>query len=382
MKQRSRMILYVEHMADVGGGQISLLEILRRIDRQRYTPVVTCVTRGELFDQVKALGVDCEIVDIRGVLRKSPLRTIGNMRALYRLMRDRGVDLIHFNSLKALLIACVPALLTRVPAIWHCRVTSDYGKFFDLVGCLCAKRIVVPSRFLLARFNWQSICRGKVRLIYNAAELDGPGMNPPAMDIRDELGIPSRAFVVGCAGRMEEEKGYHLLVEAVCELACRLPDLRLVVVGGEPVGGTYRERLREMVSGSDMASRVHFTGYRRDIRRYLAAMDVVAVPSEREVFGRVAVEAMALGKPVVASSAGGLPEVVEDGVTGILFPPGDVAALSEALARLSDDRDAAAAMGEAGRRRAMELFDMRKHVREIETLYDEILHEYGDIPEA
>jgi glycosyltransferase involved in cell wall biosynthesis len=366
----TRRVLYVEHMADVGGGQMCLLDLVRNVDREKYAPVVTCVSKGEFYGLVKSSGVDTEIVDIRRVLRKSPLRTLADMRALGRIIRERRIDIVHVYSLKSHLMVLIPALLEGVPVIWHCEVTSDYGKFFDMVGCLGARVIVAASEFVSGRFGWFPACRRKVRVVYNAVDLGKYDRSRVGSNTRAELGIDRDAFVVGGVGRLAREKGFHCLIEAAAEISGRVPRLALLIVGGGPPGpDEYVEELRRRAADSPVAGNIIFTGYRRDVPELMAAMDVVAVPSLREVFGLVAVEAMALARPVVASAVGGLPEVVEDGVTGILIPPRDPSALAEAVTRLYTDAPLREKMGVAGRRRAGERFDLKVHVKKIENIY-------------
>ncbi len=369
-----RRVLYVEHMADVGGGQMCLLDLVRTIDRQKYSPVVTCVSRGEFYDLVESLGVDIEIVDIRRVLRKNPLCTLADIRVLDRIIRDRLIDLVHVYSLKSHLMVLLPALIRGVPVIWHCGVTSDYGRFFDLLGCLGARLIIAASRFVSGRFDWCTLCSRKVRVLHNAVDLGKFDSGSVASNVRDDLGIDRGAFVVGAVGRLVEEKGFDYLIEAASEIARHAPTLKLLMVGGgSGSSGDYEEALRRKARDSLPASSIIFTGYRRDVRECMAAMDVVVVPSLREVFGLVAVEAMALERPVVASAVGGLPEVVEDGVTGILVPARDPGGIARAVQRLHDDRALAGEMGRAGRRRAEDLFDLRAHVREIEAIYEGLI---------
>jgi glycosyltransferase involved in cell wall biosynthesis len=373
-----KRILYVEHMAEIGGGQRSVLEIIRRTDRTRFAPVVTCVARGELSEAAESLGAKVEIVDIRRVLRKNPAKTVDNIRALNTLIKTDGIDLVHVNSLKALLMIMIPARLNGIGVIWHCRVTSDYGRFFDYLGCVGSATVLVPSRFLARRFHWCRQCSAKVRLVPNAVDAGVFDPGGVSSRLREELALPADSPVVGALGRLEEEKGFEDLVRAAPVIAKSLPGVRFLIVGGDPGGGRgAAAKLERMIEASGVSSIVSLAGHRKDIPECIAAMDVVVVPSRREVFSRVAVEAMAMEKPVVASSVGGLPEVVADGTTGLLVPPRDPRALAEAVVRVLGDRAGAGEMGRAGRRRVLDLFEMTQHIEAIEIVYSELLRGRG-----
>jgi glycosyltransferase involved in cell wall biosynthesis len=196
--------------------------------------------------------------------------------------------------------------------------------------------------------------------------------------VRDEFGIPETAPVIGYVGRLEEEKGTQFFIEALPAISRALPPARYLIVGEasdeqEEFDARARERVREL----GIADRVSFTGFRDDVPDLIAAMDVAVVPSLREAFGLVNVEVMACGRPLVATRVGGIPEVVEDGTTGILVPPGDSGALAEAVLSLMADPGRRRAMGEAGRRRAAQFFDIRAHVRKMEDLYTEMVARNG-----
>jgi glycosyltransferase involved in cell wall biosynthesis len=180
-------------------------------------------------------------------------------------------------------------------------------------------------------------------------------------------------FVVGTAGRLETVKGLEDFLRAAARLD--RDDIRFMIVGDGPDRG----RLERIARESGVEDRIEFCGYSPNLAGELATMDVFVMPSLTEGFGLVAAEAMALEKPVVASDVGGLAEVVEDGLTGILVPPGDPKALASAIGRLLDDSAARRSMGEAGRRRVLEHFAAKRMVEEHLSVYGELLgRQVGD----
>jgi glycosyltransferase involved in cell wall biosynthesis len=237
-------------------------------------------------------------------------------------------------------------------------------------------------------------------MTYAVAELFGPrdGLGPlivPIPDgidvdefhpsisgarIRTELGIDPEAPVVGFVARLDPWKGADVFVRAAAEIARERPDARFIICGGELRGYEgYAQGVRDLASDVGLDGRILFTGWRYqlgDIAEVMAAIDVLLhPPTGPEPFGLVLVEAMATARPVVASRTGGITEVVVDGLTGELVPPGDWRAAAAAVLRLLADPSRARSMGAAGRIRAMEEFEVGAYALRIEALYDAVLAE-------
>lgn len=213
--------------------------------------------------------------------------------------------------------------------------------------------------------------RSKVRRIYYGFDPQVRWRSDAPQDLRAELGLASTDFVIGTIGRICEQKGQVYLIEAVDRLRQELPQLRLFIVGTPEPDGTY-EMLRDLVARRDLERRVIFAGYRDSVRSVLAAMNVFVLPSLWEGFGLVLLEAMSVGKPIIASSVASIPEIVEDGVQGVLVPPRDPAALAEAIARLARSPEMLARMAAAGPARVRQ-FSVERMVDETIGLYDSLL---------
>jgi glycosyltransferase involved in cell wall biosynthesis len=203
------------------------------------------------------------------------------------------------------------------------------------------------------------------------------GIEPPltlerereGKQIRQELGLGPEDFIVGNVGRLALQKGQRHLVAAMPFLLERVPRAHAVIAGG----GDLEAYLRDLALEVGVAERVHVLGPRKDVPALMHAMDVFAMPSIWEGFGLVLLEAMAAGRPVVASRVATIPEVVVDGQTGLLVPAGDPLALAEAIARLAADPALARQLGEAGRDRLRRHFSIDKMVGDTELLYREVL---------
>jgi glycosyltransferase involved in cell wall biosynthesis len=230
-------------------------------------------------------------------------------------------------------------------------------------GTLCVDRVITVSqdnvRYLT---DVHAIPRRKIRVVH----IGIPDSPAPAADVRGELGLPAETFIAAIVGSLEERKGHRTAFRAIA----RLPErAHLLVVGSGEMEGEYRRE----VSGLGLGGRVHFAGYRDDVETILRGIDALILPSEIDATPYAAIEAMAAGLPVVASRIYGIPELVEDGITGILVPPGSIEECARAIAKLIDDPVRARRMGESGRMRFLERFTIERSVAETAAIYRDVL---------
>jgi glycosyltransferase involved in cell wall biosynthesis len=218
--------------------------------------------------------------------------------------------------------------------------------------------------------NERSVPAERVRVIWNGAPLEefAPVPRERALAVRRGLSLPDDALVVGTVGRLSAQKGHRFLLDATATLLPRRPEARLLIAGD----GDLFEDLRGQAARLGISDRVVFAGHRTDVADVLGALDVFCISSLYEGTPLALFEAMAAGKPVVSTSVDGCREVLEDGVSGLLVPPADAAALAAALDRAAADPDLRAALG----RRALEAsrrYDVRACVDAMQALYDELL---------
>jgi glycosyltransferase involved in cell wall biosynthesis len=371
-------VLFVEHRAGIGGGQTHLLEVLRHLDRGRFEPFASLVSEGYCHDQLAALDIETSVIDIRRVLRKSPLKTLHNVSALARLIKRKRIQLVHCGSLKSLLVAGPAARHRRIPAIWHAHVTGDFGWPLDIAGCWLSSLIIAGSHCIARRFERCPYADRKLNVIHDGVDTHHFDPNRGYPDLRAELGLAADQTVIGYVGRLEREKGIDVFTEAIPGIAGRDERIGFLIVGGDPDGGSTLEGpLRQRLEASGHIGRVRFAGFRADTAPCFAAMDMLVAPSRSEGFGLAIAEAMAMGLPVVASRVGGIPEVVEDGRTGILVPPSDSRMAAAAVIDLLSDRSRMAGMGRAGRQRILTQFSMERHVAGLEKVYEGLARPRG-----
>ncbi len=276
----------------------------------------------------------------------------------------KPVDVIHAHLSRSARVALPLGALTGTPVV----VTAHTNIASEIYARLAARnnRIIAVSNFLRAQMVSWGTPPEAIEVVHNGTEFQ----NAPTCDrapILDEFNIPRDSILIGQIGRVAPAKGCIPLVDAMSELAERFPKLHLILVGNEK--GEVSEMIRQRVAEKKVCDRVTITGPRQDIVRLIDAFDILAAPSLMETFGLTALEAMARSKPVIATRIGGLPEVIEDGETGILVEP-TVEALRDAIAYLVENPHQARAMGINGKVRASTHFSLDRMTSQYEDIYD------------
>ncbi|PZP53962.1 MAG: glycosyl transferase [Agrobacterium fabrum] len=300
------------------------------------------------------------------------------MAVAWQLSREaRHYDVICANSQKALFVCALAAKLSRRPLVWilHDIVTDPAFSAVNRRASLAfarlfTRRVAVNSEETGRAFIKAGGDADKVRIVYNGfdpakARLHDPGA---AERLRAELGLGPQPLV-GIFGRLSEWKGQHVFLDAIA----MMEGVQAVIVGGALFGQeAYEARIREQAFRLGLDGRVRFLGFRSDVPELMAAMDAVAHTSiVAEPFGRVVVEAMMCGRPVVATRGGGVTEIIRDGETGLLVPPGDASALSAALGCILSHPALATRLGQRGREDVTERFSLEETCRSVCALLTE-----------
>ncbi|MBI2217758.1 MAG: glycosyltransferase [Candidatus Rokubacteria bacterium] len=361
-------ILLVSNHADmVGGGEASLLALLRGLDRACWRPTLLVPGEGPVAARARALGVPVRVVPLPS-LRRPGASSVRSLRALRRLITETDARLVHANGSRAMAYAGLAARLTGRPAIWHVRILES-DPWLDWLLARLATRTIAISEAVRDRLRGWGSAYARCAVVPNGLDLDGFRPSETPASVRRRLGVTPGASLVGTVGRLVAFKGQRVLLEAFARLLGSHPSVELVIVGDGPDRGALEARAREL----GVAAAVRFTGHREDVADLVAAVDVFVLPSVAEPSGRVLLEAMALERPIVATAAGGVPEVVVDGVTGLLVRPADPDALAKAVAALLDDPGRARALARAGRRRVEEHYSLARHAERVGAIYRAVL---------
>ncbi|MBI2843799.1 MAG: glycosyltransferase family 4 protein [Armatimonadetes bacterium] len=276
-----------------------------------------------------------------------------------RLVEDIRPDIVHVHGPVAFRFAA--------KAVWSPLVVSAHGLSGWGSSLSRADVVVAVSHWTRAGIERLVKEQSRIRVVHNGIDCSRfAGFSDTGRTFREEFGLDGR-LVITCVSRLVPAKGQHVLLEAAKTVLERFPEVRFVVVGSR--SESYERSLRRICSERQIEDTVVFTGERHDIPQILAATDILVQPSLEESLGISVIEGMAASLPVVASRVGGLPELVEHGVTGLLVEPGNPAELADALIELIDDPDARNRMGRAGRERACGHFSIDVMIDKFVSIY-------------
>jgi glycosyltransferase involved in cell wall biosynthesis len=311
-------------------------------------------------------------------------RVVPSLLSLASYVRRHDIRIIHCTEKpRDAFYGVLLGKLTGARSLIHMHVGYDDWLARSVKWSLGqADGLVAISDFVARSLSAAGYRRERIHVVFNA--LDTSGWDPclDGSAVRAEFGIPTEAPVVGIVSRIFKWKGHEYLVEAMAEVTRQLPEARLIVVGeddprADPGSGSFRAQLEARARELGIERSVLFTGFRTDVPRLMAALDVFAHPSWEEPFGMVFLEANAMRKPVVCWASGGAPEVVVNGETGLLVERGSVPGLAAALVTLLSDRALRERMGDAGRRRVVEVFTPERMARGVLDVYRDVLSSPG-----
>lgn len=359
-----KTILFVSNFGTfLGGGEVSLYELIRTLDSSQFRCVVVFPEKGEFYSQVESLGIPVQVAKMPSLKGSGLFSLPSSVRRFLALIRQRDVEIIHANGPRCMIYAGLVGRLARLPVIWHVRV-MDKDPILDPFLAMLATKIIANSRAVSEKFRLPSFSR-KVCVVHNGVDLSQFSSNLEGDRIRQELSIDGEEKVVTIIGRLDEWKGHRFFLEAAQKVLTHLHAIKFLVVGD----GVLRSELETLSRELGIVNNVIFCGHRTDIPEILAGSNILVSASLAEHFGRVIIEAMAMARPVVGTRAGGVPEIVIDGETGILVEPTNSEELARAICSLLTDPERAREMGFAGLNRVRDCFSIEKHTREIEEIY-------------
>ena len=386
-------VLYIDHTSKIGGGEIALFNIVRYIDRAVLRPSVLLFEDGPFAEKLGPV-VDLHILPLDASVAQASKDGLGvgsgakvkavwlTLRHVYRVAgfaRAAKADLIHTNSLKADIIGGLAGRLAGIPVIWHIRdrIDNDYlpgsvVKVFRFLSRTIPSFVIANSEATLATVRLNG--RRPSAAVGSGVDLSHPAFSlaAPAPTTSPEAG----GAVIGLVGRISPWKGQDVFLRAAARVLQRYPHTRFQIIGAALfTEREYESTLQGLCAELGIEHAVEFTGFVQNVPERIARLDILVHASTTgEPFGQVIVEGMAASKPVVATNGGGVPEIVQDGVTGILVPMKDPDAMAEAILTLLDAPEAAQRMGQLGRERVLERFTIQRTCHMLEDIYRQVLH--------
>jgi glycosyltransferase involved in cell wall biosynthesis len=341
-----------------GGTEHQMIQLASRLDRGHFKVHIACLRRSGAW--LSRIEKDFPHVAEFPVSSFRHPSTARQMRAFARWCRDNAITVLHATDIYANIFALPTAAVAGVPVRIANRREINPDKSVPLIALqrasyAFAHRVVANSSAAAARLRREGVPRARITVIPNGIDLQAfsPRQAPPQL---------RRVITVA---NLRPEKAHEVLIDAAATLRQRHPQLEFWIVGDGP----RRDELTALAAARGLTAHMHFLGHREDVPALLAASDLYVLPSRSEAFPNALIEAMAAGLPVVATTAGGIVELVQDGVTGRLVPPDDAHALASAVGSLVDDPVRAGAMGSAGRAMVEARFSFDRMVAGFEALY-------------
>lgn len=345
MSRRPLRVLYVNHLGVLGGAERSLLGLIEHLNPRHIEPFLAAPSEGLLAPAAQELQIPYYPVPSCRLRRpthpwdyvKSFFRFQQFVRALRRIIRLVQPELIHANSLIA---AWAAVTLAKLPVIWHCRDLQAPAALMQRVRQKAA--FVIAISHAVAAFVQKNAPHGApLTVIYNGFSPRDVHITRRRSQIRAEWELGPDTPLVGCMGQLVPWKKQDVLLQAFPYVLQHIPEARLIICGEDYFSEhtDYVRHLHELAEKLDIAPQIIWAGFVSQPANVLAALDVLAHPAEGEPFGRVILEALALGVPVVAINQAGPAEIIEDGQSGLLVPPRQPKALAEAITRILQDAE-------------------------------------------
>ncbi|MCX5721237.1 MAG: glycosyltransferase [Nitrospirae bacterium] len=357
------------------GGETYLLLLARYLDRERFRLIVASPEPGALVDNLRAEGIEAHVLDME------PLGSLAPLFRLRNFLREQQPDIVQSHGARGNVYSRIAGRLAETGAIVSTVHNSLYdypiGRIKKWLYLACDKltapladcTLCVAESHRQELINRYGLRPDRVVTIPNGVDLTKFQPTQRTQHLREALAISDDVPVIGIVGRLTDQKGHVYLLRALPLLLTKFPALRCLVVGD----GELREELQKLAVDLGLTEHCLFLGVRQDIPEVLAAMDLLVLPSLSEGMPYAALEGMAMGKPVVATAVNGVPELIQDGVTGLLVPRKDPVALAQAIETVLANPHLAASFGLAARRLVEQTYSIEAWVGQMESLYESLV---------
>lgn len=379
-------MITVLHIAESGGwagGETYLLLLARHLDRERFRLIVVAPGPGALMESLRAEGVETHVLDM------DPLGSLAPLFRIRNFLCEQQPDILQSHGARTNVYARLAGRLAETRAI----VSTVHNSLYDypigrikkwlylvcdrLTAPLADRTLCVAESHRQELINRYGLPPDRVVTIPNGVDIKRFQPTQRNRCLREELAISEDAPVIGIVGRLTDQKGHVYLLKALSLLLAKFPALRCLVVGD----GELREELQKLAVDLGLTEHCIFLGVRQDIPEVLAAMDLLVLPSLSEGMPYAALEGMAMGKPVVATAVNGVPELIQDGVTGLLVPRKDPVALAKAIEAVLANPHMAASFRLAARRLVEQTYSIEGWIEQMESLYESLVdHEECSCP--
>lgn len=366
-------VMHLIYSLEFGGAQKMIGYCVERINRSEFDQsVCALVAEGPMADYCRSLGVKVYCLNKRKGF--GPRAIV----SLTRLLRELEIDLLHTHEDSSQLHGTLAALLAKGIRIVRTKniVLPEpeiriYRFLNPILNLFTAKLIAVSDIVKHSHRRVDPFSKHKYVTVWNAVARTEPVKEDEREKWRKKFGIEPSDRIIGFVGRLHLQKGLSYLVEAVSQICRAEPDARIMIVGEGPFGST----INKQVSESRLGDRILFTGQQSNVPAMLSLMEIFILPSLWEALPLALLEAMESGRPVITTPVGGIRDVVEQGVNGILIPQENPAAIAEAVIRLLRDKALAHRIAKAGQETVRKRFSVEQQIESTESIYREVMQE-------
>jgi glycosyltransferase involved in cell wall biosynthesis len=363
----------------IGGAETNLLNILRYAMGGGFEPAAVLMpNEGPLASRIRKLGIPVHLIRYYGLRLPNALRYFQTLWSLRKAVAISKPDVIHLNHQWLAEYAVMAGWMSRCPVVCHLRGVLEDERAPYLGWLTRANAVVCCSHATERSALRHGVPAANVHLVYDGIDLEMFAQAGPGGSLRKMLAISHSTRLVGFVSRVAREKGIEEFIHAARMILLADPEVHFVVVGDDGCQGTYLEGVRQQVERLGLDGAIHFIGFRDDIPAILRDLDVFVLPTWNEAFPNSILEALACGVPVVATSVGGIPEIITDGENGFLVPKQDTFALAEKIRHVLDltltERMRISAAGQA---RVRSQFTIENQVRRLGALYRALLTKRG-----
>lgn len=375
MISETKRILYLNKVAEIGGAEVSLQSLVNSLKGTDYQPVVVLGQKGPLLQILEGMDIKSYVYPLDWCHFENPFPFIRTIRFLRHLVKQEKIKLIHSNTLWDNQYGVISAKVTKIPHILHVRGFSKsqytWKSFYHLDSMAICNSQNTCNKFVNA-----SGFRRRVEVVYNGVDTNIFKPVPKKRSyMREYYGFRDTDFVMGMAGRLTEEKGQLQLLKSILPTLRKDQNYKVIICGDTKIhpGTDYCEKIKGFMRSNKLGKQVLLTGFVDDMPSFYNAIDLFLLPSFREPFGRVLIEAMATKIPVIASSVDGVPEVVEHRKTGYLVSPNSVDNWCHYISKLASKESLRKDLGEAGQQRVLEKFTLEHTTSKIVSIYNGLI---------
>lgn len=376
VKTKIRVAFIFNHPFFLGGGEISLIELIKKLDKTRFYPIAIVPKQGQIRNKLKANNVEvyiCKFPSIKYFLNGSPLISLIKF---IRFLKLKKINILHANGSRVTFYAGIAGKILNIPIIWHVRETvKDIFLYDFFLGFLASKIICVSKSVKKKRFAiLGKFINKKIQVIYNGVDTELFKNDVFARDkMRKKLNFENQV-VFGLIGNFVPLKGQNFFLEGFALAIKKMPSLRAkVLLIGRPLDKAYYESLISLSNRLDIGNKILFKNYSPNIQETLPALDVFVLPSKREGFSRSMLEAMSCSLPIIATKISEIEEAICDNENGILVDFMDKEKMASAVIKLCNNENMREKIGRFNQLVVNKKFNLFLHARAVESIFKKII---------